>query len=66
MLAVPKTDKSARQYFYAISLSFWDILSCNTSLLVRSKNLGLFANTMTVDDKYSRHIKENLPQPIQM
>ena len=27
--------------------------------------LGLFVNTLTVDDKYSRHNRENFPQQIQ-
>ena len=31
-----------------------------------SEILGLFANTLTGDDKYSLHNTENLPQPIQM
>ena len=28
--------------------------------------LGLFANTLTADDKYSLHNRKNLPKPIQM
>ena len=36
------------------------------SLLVLSEILGLFINTMTVDDMYSFPNNENLPQPIQM
>ena len=43
-----------------------DKLSWETSLLVRSEILGLFANALTGDDKYSRHFRETLPQPIQM
>ena len=35
------------------------------SLLVISKSLGLFANTLTADGKYSVCKSENLPQPIQ-
>ena len=34
--------------------------------LVRSEILGLFVNTLTADDKYSRHNRENFPQQIQM
>ena len=36
------------------------------SLFVRSEILGLFVNMLTTDDKYFRHIRENLPQLIQM
>ena len=36
------------------------------SLFVRSEILGLFVKTLTADDKYFRHIRENLPQLIQM
>ena len=36
------------------------------SLLVISKILGLFVNTLTVDDKYSLRNSENLRQPITM
>ena len=35
-------------------------------LLVRSKALGLFFNSLTADDKDSRWERENLPQPIQI
>ena len=36
------------------------------SLLVISKILGLFVNTLTADDKYSFRNSENLRQPITM
>ena len=36
------------------------------SLLDISKILGLFVNTLNVDDKYSLRNRENVPQPIQM
>ena len=36
------------------------------SLLVRSGILALLVNTLTADNKYSRHNGENFPQPIQM
>ena len=36
------------------------------SLLVISKILGLFVNTLTADDKYSFHNSENLREPFQM
>ena len=34
------------------------------SFLVRSKILGLVVNTLTADDEYSRHNREDLPVPI--
>ena len=37
-----------------------------TSLLVRSKILGLFVNTLTSHDKFSCYKRENFPQAIQM
>ena len=46
--------------------SLSDKLSRNTSLLVGSATLGLFLNTWTVDDKYSRLEMENFPQPVQI
>ena len=55
-----------RKHFYFFVSSFWDELSCKISLLVRSVMLGLFLNTMTVNDKYSHHSRDNLAQPIQM
>ena len=36
------------------------------SLIVISDNLGVFANTLTADDKYFFRNRNNLPQPIQM
>ena len=39
--------------------------SFETSLLVISEILGLFVDTLTADDKYSRHKGENFPQIIQ-
>ena len=36
------------------------------SLLIRSEIFGVFTNTLTADDKYSHHNKENLLQTIQM
>ena len=40
--------------------------SWKKSDLVISKIFGLFVNTLTADDKYSRFKRENLRQPIQM
>ena len=36
------------------------------SLLVISKTLALFGNTVYADDKYSLHNSETLQQPIQV
>ena len=36
------------------------------SLLVRSGTLALFFNTLTGDDNYSSHYRENVAQPIQL
>ena len=36
------------------------------SLLVGCETLGLFPNRLTTDKKYSRHNRENVPQPIQV
>ena len=36
------------------------------SLLLRSEILGLFIETLIVDNKYSRHYKENFAQAIEM
>ena len=36
------------------------------SLLVIFEILGLFVNTVTVDEKYSLLNRKNLPQPIEM
>ena len=44
----------------------WDRLSWKSSLLVRSEILGLFVNGFTADEKYSRHNREKIPQPVQM
>ena len=41
-------------------------MSSRNLLLVRSKILGLFIDTLTFDDTYSRQNRENLPQRIQM
>ena len=36
------------------------------SLLLRSEILGLFIETLIVDNKYSRHYKKNFAQAIEM
>lgn len=36
------------------------------SLLIRSEIFGVFTNTLTADDKYSHHNKENLQELIPM
>ena len=42
-----------------------DNLSWNISTLARSEILGLFGNTLTVDQRYSRHRWEKLPEQVQ-
>ena len=59
-----KLLKSAEKHFYPISSLFWAKLSWIKSFLVRSETLGPLVNTLTGDDKYSRHNRENLPLPI--
>ena len=51
-------------YVYHVFSSLWEILSWKMSLLVISKILGLFVNTLAADGKYSFSDSENLPQPI--
>ena len=55
--------------FHGSLLSYFsssrDRLSLKTFLLVRSKILGLFLNTLTDDKKFSRDNRENFPQAIQ-
>ena len=66
MLKGPETlQKYAREHFYHILSSISGKLRDKMSLLVICKILGLFANTLTADDKYSLRHKEDLPQTIQ-
>ena len=58
--------KSGRHHFFTNIPLIWDKMRWKKSLLVRSEILGLFINTLTSDDKYSRHDRENFPQQIQM
>ena len=59
-------QKSPAKNFYHTISWLRGKFSCNMSLLVISKILGLFVNTLTVDDKYSLRNSENLRQPITM
>ena len=47
--------KSQWQHFYQKFHLILDTLSWETSLFVISEVLGLFGNTLTADDMYSRH-----------
>ena len=58
--------KPTRQHFCSILAQFWDKLSWKTSLLVRTEMLGLFVNSLTADDKYFCHNRDNFQQPIPM
>ena len=51
--------KSAQQHFYKIVSSFTDKLRWEASVLVGSELLGLFVNTLTADDMYSRRSRGN-------
>ena len=58
--------KSAQHYFYHIFSSICRKLHCRMSLLVICKILGLFVNTLSVDDKYSLCNSDKLLQAIQI
>ena len=58
--------KSKRQHLCHIYWSLWRQLSRKKSFLVLCKKLRLFVNTLTADDKYSLHNRENLMQAVQM
>lgn len=58
--------KSARQYLYHVFPSLSEIWSQKMSLLLISKIFGLFASTLTADDKYSCYKREHILQAIQM
>ena len=57
--------KSARHYYYPIFPWNLDKLSWKKSALVRSKTLGLFVNTLTVEYKYSRRNMQTFAQQVQ-
>ena len=58
--------KSTRPHFYITILLIRDKSSWKKLLLVTCEMLGLFVNSLTADNKYSRHSRENFPQQIQM
>ena len=58
--------KSSQQQFSHIYWSVCRIFSSKKSPLVICKILGLFANSLTADDKYTLLNRVNLMQPIQM
>ena len=55
----------ARQHSYADSPLILNKFSCVSCLLVRSKFLGHFFNTLTTAHMYSCHYWQRLPQQIQ-
>ena len=57
--------KSARHYYYLIFPWIWEKLSWEKSVLVRSKILGLFVNTLTPEYKYSSRNMETFMQQVQ-
>ena len=58
--------KSQSHHLCHISCSLSRQLICRESLLVICKNLRVFFNILTADDKYSLPNRDNLRQPIQM
>ena len=58
--------KSSRQHLYHIYWSVWKDLSRKKSLLVISKILAVFVQSLTDDDKYSLLKRDNLMRPIQV
>ena len=58
--------KSSRHNFYTTVPLIWEKLSWKKLLLVTSGMLGPFVNTLTTDDKYSGHHRENMLRQIQM
>ena len=58
--------KYARQHFCPLVSSYLNIFCWETSHFLRSQVLGLFINTLTTDDKYSRRKSENFTQLIQI
>ena len=56
---------SARHYYYPIFPWVWNKLSWKKSVLVRSKILGLFVNTLTAEYTYSRRNMQTLTQHVQ-
>ena len=61
-----KRLKPAEKHFYPTFSLFWAKFSQAKSDSVRSEILGLFVNTFTGDNEYSRHNREILPIPTQM
>ena len=57
--------KSARHYYYPIFPWIGDKLSWKKSVLVRSKILGLFVNTLTAEYMYSGRNKQTFTQQVQ-
>ena len=57
--------ESSRRYSYPIFPWIRDKLSWKKSALVRSKILGLFANTLTVEYKYSRRNMQTFAHQVQ-
>ena len=49
--------------FLAVILRDW---ISKTSFLIRCEIVGLFVNTLTAEEKYPRHNKENIQEPSQM
>ena len=61
----PTLLKPALQHFYPNFPLIYDKFSWKTSLLLESKILGLFGNTLTADNMYSRQRWEKFWQQVQ-
>ena len=61
-----KLLQSWRRQLYHIYWSLWTSFSWKKSVLVICKILRLFLNTLTADDKYSLHNRDNLTELIQI
>ena len=57
--------KSARHFYYPIFPWIWDKLSWKKSVLVRSRILGLFVNTLTAEYMYSGRNMQTFTQQVQ-
>ena len=54
------------RHLYHIYWSLWKKFNWKKSILVLCKILRLFVNTLTADDKYSLHNRDNLTELIQI
>ena len=53
--------KSVRHHYYRMISGIWDKSTRETSVLFRSKVLGVFVNTLTAEYMHSCHNMQNFP-----